>query len=129
MKKFAHCVEELDVFRKAYQLSLIVHKLTLTFPQIEQYVLASQLRRATKSICANLSEGFAKQGDSKKEFARYISLSIGSSDESRIWLQYACDLGYVENKQIEELKRNYEEISKMLRGLQRSLKPLSNADY
>src|SRR5262245_15440057 len=100
MKKFAHCVEELEVFQKAYQLSLIVHKLTLNFPQIEQYVLASQLRRATKSICANLAEGFAKQSDSKKEFARYVSLSLGSSDESRIWLQYACDLGYVDNQQI-----------------------------
>ena len=129
MKKFVRCVEELDVFQKAYQLSLIVHKLTLTFPQIEQYILASQLRRATKSICANLAEGFAKQSDSKKEFARYVSLSIGSSDESRIWLQYACDLGYVESKQIEELKRNYEEISKMLRGLQKSLQPFSDTGY
>ena len=52
MKKFVHSVEELDVFQKAYKASLIVHKLTLTFPQIEQYALADQLRRATKSICA-----------------------------------------------------------------------------
>jgi four helix bundle protein len=109
MKNFAYCVEELEVFQKAYQASLRIHKLTLTFPKIEQYALADQLRRATKSICANLSEGFAKQKDSKKEFARYVSLSLGSSDESRIWLQYASDLGYIEEPlAIEKFLRCYE---------------------
>lgn len=121
MRKFAKYVEELEVFQKAYQSSLIVHKLTLTFPQIEQYAIADQLRRATKSICANLSEGFAKQGDSKKEFSRYVSLSIGSSDETRIWLQYASDLGYIDETLALDLRERYVEISKMLRGLALSL--------
>ena len=97
--------------------SLIVHKLTLTFPQIEQYALADQLRRATKSICANLAEGFGKQKDSKKEFARYVSLSVGSSDEVRVWIQYASDLKYIDKNYAAELKERYIEISKMLRGL------------
>ena len=117
MNKFAHHVEDLDVFQKAYEASLVIHKLTLTFPKIEQYALGDQLRRATKSICANLAEGFAKQRDSKKEFARYVSLSVGSSDESRIWLQYACDLGYIDAAQALKLKESYIEVSKMLRGL------------
>ncbi len=122
MTKFVECVEDFDVFQKAYRLSLDVHKLTLGFPQVEQYVLANQLRRATRSICANLAEGFAKQSDSKKEFARYVSLSIGSSDEVRIWLRYACDLGYVETNIINDLRHAYAEISRMLRGLSKSLK-------
>lgn len=117
MKKFANHVEDLDVFQKAYQTSLIIHKLTLSFPRIEQFALGDQLRRATKSICANLAEGFAKQVDSKKEFARYVSLSVGSSDESRIWVQYACDLGYIDTIEAIKLKESYIEISKMLRGL------------
>ena len=117
MTKFATHVEDLDVFKKAYQVSLLIHKLTLSFPKIEQYALGDQLRRATKSICANLAEGFAKQRDSKKEFARYVSLSVGSSDESRIWLQYASDLGYIDATEAQKLKDNYIEISKMLRGL------------
>ena len=117
MNKFAHYVEDLDVFQKAYEASLVIHKLTLTFPKIEQYALGDQLRRATKSICANLAEGFAKQRDSKREFARYVSLSVGSSDESRIWIQYACDLGYIDATQAIKLKEGYIEISKMLRGL------------
>jgi hypothetical protein len=50
-------VEDLEVFRCAYRLSLEIHKSSLEFPRIEQFALADQLRRASKSICANLAEG------------------------------------------------------------------------
>ncbi len=60
--------EDLEVFKKAYRVSLEVHRQSLTFPKIEQYALGDQLRRASKSICANIAEGFAKQGSSAAEF-------------------------------------------------------------
>jgi len=44
---------DLDVYQKAYQLSLDIHKATLGFPKLEQFALADQMRRASKSICAN----------------------------------------------------------------------------
>ena len=43
------------MFQRAYRVSLEVHRFSLTMPQIEQYALADQLRRASKSICANLA--------------------------------------------------------------------------
>ena len=57
--------DKLSVFKKAYDLSLAIHKQSLTFPKFEQYELASQLRRSSKSICANLGEGMSKQASSK----------------------------------------------------------------
>ena len=60
-KRDVKSFEDLEVFQRAYRLSLEVHKLSLGFPSIEQQGLADQLRRASKSICANLAEGFAKQ--------------------------------------------------------------------
>lgn len=57
VKKF----EELNVFQKAYKVSLELHKFSLTLPSIEQYALGDQLRRASKGICANIAEGFGKQ--------------------------------------------------------------------
>lgn len=51
----------LEVYRKAYDLSLVVHRRTLSFPKFEQYELASQLRRSTKSIGSNIAEGMGKQ--------------------------------------------------------------------
>jgi hypothetical protein len=63
--------EDLDVFRRAYRLSLDVHRKSLEFPPLEQRALADQLRRASKSICANIAEGFSRQGRSAAEFKRF----------------------------------------------------------
>ena len=71
--------EDLEVFQRAYKLSLEIHRETLKMPQIEQYALADQMRRASKSICVNLAEGFAKQAYSVVEFKRFIQMSIGSA--------------------------------------------------
>ena len=91
--------EDLDVFRRAYAVSLEVHRVSLGFPAIEQRALADQIRRASKSICANLGEGFGRQKRSKAEFRRFVQMALGSADEMRVWLRYALDLGYIEETQ------------------------------
>ena len=68
--------EDLEVFKRAYLVSLEIHKATLEFPQIEQYALADQLRRSSKGICANVAEGFGKQSHSVAEFMRFIHMAI-----------------------------------------------------
>ena len=60
--------EDLDVFQRAYKVSLEIHKASLEFPKVEQYGLADQVRRASKSICANLAEGYGKRRSSVAEF-------------------------------------------------------------
>ena len=75
--------EDLEVFKRAYRVSLLVHRASLKFPKVEQYGLADQVRRASKSICANLAEGFAKWHGSAPEFRRYVHMAIGSADEMR----------------------------------------------
>ena len=112
--------EDLQVFQIAYKVSLELHKETLDFPKNEQYVLADQIRRASKSICANLAEGFGKQNFSSKEFKRYIAIALGSSDEMRVWLRYGLDLGYIQEEDWKHYRDTYQQISKMLQGLHRS---------
>ena len=109
--------EDLSVFQKAYRVSLEIHKISMKFPQMEQYGLGDQIRRASKSICANIAEGFAKQRYSGKEFKRYIMIATGSSDEMRVWIRYCLDLGYIEETIWREWRDSYKEISKMLQGL------------
>ncbi len=87
--------EEMEVFKKAYKSSLELHAVSLQYPKVEQYALADQLRRSSKSICVNLAEGFGKQA-SKAEFKRYVQMAIGSADETRVWLRYSVDLGYID---------------------------------
>ena len=110
-------VEDLEVFRRAYRVSLEVHRASLGLPQIEQFALADQLRRSSKSICANLAEGFAKQSYSAAEYRRYLTVAIGSSDETQLWLRYCIDLGYIEEVMGRRWIVDYVEISKMLQGL------------
>jgi four helix bundle protein len=63
--------EDLDVFKRAYRLSLDVHRASLDFPRNEQFGgIADQLRRSSKSICALIAEGSARQRSSKTEFRR-----------------------------------------------------------
>src|SRR5215469_9213483 len=110
-------VEDLEVFRRAYRLSLEVHRASLEFPRIEQWALADQLRRATKSICANIAEGFSRQRYSAADYRRFLMMAIGSSDETQLWLRYAIDLGYVERELGQEWIAAYGEISRMLQGI------------
>ena len=111
--------EDLDVFQRAYRLSLDVHRKSLGFPSIEQRALGDQLRRASKSICANIAEGFAKQGRSAAEFKRYLPMAMGSSDEMRVWVRYGLDLGYIDEPTWRHWRDEYQSISKMLQGLAR----------
>ena len=106
----------LAVYKKSYQLALELHKITLNFPKIEQYELGSQLRRSTKSIPANIAEGMGKQ-TSKKDVKRFIETAMGSCDESRVWLEFAKDLGYLSKKEQHEYNERYKEVGRMLRGV------------
>jgi len=114
--------EDLEVFQRAYKVSLEVHRKSLEMPQIEQYALADQMRRASKSICVNLAEGFAKQGYSVAEFKRFLQMSIGSADEVRVWIRYCHDLDYIDQATWQRWRDEYQEIAKMLQGIYRSWK-------
>ena len=114
--------EELEVFQRAYRLSLEIHKESLGFPAVEQYGFGNQIRRASKSICANIAEGFGKRNRSIAEFKRFLTMAIGSSDEMRVWLRYCLDLGYIDEDKWRRWRSEYKEIAKMLQGLYRSWK-------
>src|SRR5262245_17221299 len=109
-----HSVWDMVVFQKAYQAALDVHRLALTFPSHERYELASQIRRSSKSICANLAEGRWRQQGSTAEFRRFALMALGSAGETLLWCRFAKDLGYVDNEQYERLGAVYGEIARML---------------
>ena len=107
---------DLDVFRESYAAALDVSKLVKRFPAFEQYELASQLRRAARSIPANIVEGWGKRA-STPEFKRYLQISIGSCDETRMWLDLSNDEGYISENECKEIKDRYNRIGAMLGSL------------
>lgn len=108
---------ELDVYNRAYQIALQVHKESLQFPKIEQYALGDQIRRASKSICANIAEGFARHHNSAAEFKRFLGIALGSSDEMLVWSEFCRDLGYIDAGKWSGWNKEYGEISRMIYGL------------
>ena len=117
-KSEASTFEDLEVFRRAYQVSLDLHRSSLRFPKIEQLAgLADQLRRASKSICGNLAEGYGKRRRSIAEFKRYVLMAIGSADEVQVWLRYCSDLEYIDQVQCAQWRDEYRQIARMLQGL------------
>ena len=110
--------EDLDVFRRAYALSLELHRASLAFDKIEQYGgLADQIRRSSKSVCALIVEGSGRQSASPKEFARYLTMAVGSAEEARLWSRYAADLGYVEAETADRWRDEFGRVIRMLQGL------------
>jgi four helix bundle protein len=75
------------------------------------------MRRASKSICANVAEGYGRQKRSKAEFKRFLQMAIGSSDEMRVWVCYAFDLGYIGELLWQHWRDEYQVITRMLQSL------------
>ena len=109
---------DLEVFRESYAAALAVSKLTKKFPRLEQFELARQLRRAARSVPANIVEGWAKRA-SVAEFKRYLQVAVGSCDEVRMWLDMSKDEGYISEEECKELKDRYNRIGAMLQSLRK----------
>jgi four helix bundle protein len=109
--------EDLEVFQRAYRISLDLHQASLRFPKIEQHALADQIRRASKSVCGNIAEGYGKRRRSGAEFKRYLLMAIGSADEMQVWLKYAADLKYIDQEICGQWRNEYRHIARMLQGL------------
>ncbi len=107
---------DLEVFREAYEAALTVSKLTRSFPAAEQAELARQLRRAARSLPANIAEGWAKR-NSGAEFKRYLQVAIGSYHETHVWPDMSRDEGYLSVEQWKALQGRYDRIGVMLYSL------------
>jgi four helix bundle protein len=106
---------ELKVWQKAHELTLAVYRVTTAFPRQELYGLTSQIRRASASIGANISEGCGRKGDA--EFCRFCSIAMGSASELEYHLLLGKDLGHIELKDYQELSQRTIEVKKMLTAL------------
>ena len=120
MTKRVETFEDLEVFQRSYRLSLEIHRASLHFPALEQRALGDQIRRASKSICANIAEGFSKQAYSSGEFRRYLAIATGSADEMRVWIRYCFDLELIDEAAWLRWREEYSAIARMLQGLKKS---------
>jgi four helix bundle protein len=112
-------VEDLTVFKKSHGLTLEIYKATKKFPSEEKFGLVPQMRRAASSIPANLMEGSHRSN--RGEYRQFAGIARGSAGELKYHLMLARDLGYLSSHEYDSFKSEIDEISKMLRGLIKSL--------
>jgi len=107
---------DLEVYKESYQLMLLVHEAVKKLPVFERNDLASQMRRASKSCPANISEGWAKRRF-EKEFKKYLFSSIGSCNEMVVHISFAKDLGFWKPEFCDDLLKRYDIVGKQLTRL------------
>jgi four helix bundle protein len=111
--------KELIVWQKSYQLCLKIYKVTAGFPNDERFGLVSQIRRAVVSIPSNIAEGYGRK--TTPDYIRSLFIAYGSICELDTQILLSGDLGYIEPAVLEELKKEIQEVERMLKALIRAL--------
>ena len=108
---------DLEVYKESFQLSLEIEELLKTYPSSEKFLLTDQMRRASRSIPAQLAEGYARR-EAIKDFQRYIRDCIGESNEMINHLLLSKHKGYIKKPgYAEELIERYNKLGKKLMNL------------
>ena len=112
--------KNLKVWQKSHALVLDVYTVTRSFPKDELFGLTSQVRRSVSSVPANLVEGQSR--NTTKEYLQFLYNARGSLEETRYHLLLAKDLTYLKDETYNHLESQYEQTSKMLNSLIKSIK-------
>ena len=104
---------DLEVYRKALDGAMLIFAVTKKFPKEETYSLTDQIRRSSRSVCANLAEAWRKRRY-KAAFVSKLSDAEGEAAETQVWLQFAVSSGYLEREGSASLYQKYDEIIRML---------------
>jgi len=114
MKEKIECFEDLIVWRRSHELSLLIYKITKIFPSDEKFGLISQMRRAVVSISANIAEGFKRRGF--KDKINFYNISQSSLTELHNYIILVKDLKYIDQNSLDIINPYLKEIGKMLNG-------------
>ncbi len=118
-------VKDLKVYQMAYQLAMEIFEITKKFPKEETYSLTDQMRRSSRSVAINIREGYAKK-KCEQVFIRHLNDSLGSSEETRGWLDFAKDCMYITKDEHKKLDDGYDEVNTMLYRLMNNWKNYSD---
>ena len=111
---------KLEVWKRSLNFVTKIYKITTLFPDNEKFGLVSQMRRAAVSIPSNISEGAAR--NSRKSFINFLHIAQGSTAELETQILISRNLDFVPQSKADPLLLGLEEISRMIIGLQRSLR-------
>ena len=115
----------MEVYQSSYKLAMEIFHSTRNFPKDELYSLTSQMRNSSRSIPANIAEGWSKRRY-ENVFKKQLLDALGSSDETKVWLDFARDCKYISNDTYDNLTEQYERLGRKLFTLIETWKNFNN---
>ena len=106
-------LKDLIVYQKAFALSMEIFNISKGFPAEEKYSLTDQIRRSSRSVCANLAETYRKRRY-LNHFVSKLSDSDTENGETQTWLEFAFACKYLSQEEHERLNNQIEEIARPL---------------
>jgi four helix bundle protein len=116
--------KDLIVWQKSIDLSIKIYKITFLFPKDELFGLSSQMKRSAVSIPSNIAEG--RHRGTRKDFASFLRISLGSSAELQTQLEISKKLSFVNELDYNECNKMLDEIMRMLNAMILKLKASSS---
>ena len=113
-----HGHRDLKVYQLPYRLAIEIFQESKVFPGEERYSLTDQIRRSSRSVAANIAEGFRKRRYPNM-FISKLADADGEATETQVWLDFARDCGYLPQDRHTELTASYEEVGRMLGAMMR----------
>ena len=101
--------KELRVYQNAMEAAMKIFEVTKTFPPEEKYSIVDQMRRSSRSVCANLAEAWRKRRY-KAAFIAKLNDVESEACETQVWIEFALRCGYIDQKSSDNLDDAYEQI-------------------
>jgi len=118
--KRINSVRDLEVYKIAFDTAMEIFEISKRFPNEEKYSLTDQIRRSSRSVCANLAEGWRKRRY-KAVFINKLSDVAQEAAETQTWLEFALRCNYVSEEMFEKLDERYEHVFAMLISMERKV--------
>jgi four helix bundle protein len=115
---------DLKVWQRSHQLVLEVYQVTARFPSEERYGVTGQLRRAATSVPTNIAEGSKRK--QAQDYARFLNIAESSLAETDYLILLSRDLGYLDPPTADSLRRETDEIARMLSSLRQKIEASLN---
>ena len=100
---------QLEVYRKAFETAMVIFELSKKFPKEETYSLTDQIRRSSRSVCANLAEAWRKRRY-EAAFISKLNDVEAEAAETQTWLEFALACGYLKREVASDLSSTYERL-------------------
>ena len=120
-KKAINHFRDLEVYRRAFEAAMKIFQITKGFPAEEKYSLVDQIRRASRSVCANISESWRKR-QYIAVFKNKMTDSMQEASETQCWLEFSLSCQYINQESFDSLDDEYEQIIAMLNSMERNAK-------